>query len=281
VRSAARDGVDPFKKVRSLISDMLTRLQDEAEADASQKAHCDKELAETKAEKEDKTTEIEKLTTRVDKMTVMSAQLKEEVAGLQKALSELASSQAEMDKLRQEENADYVKNKATAEKGLSGVKVGLKVLREYYASSEDGSSGGAGGGIIGLLEVVESDLSKQLAGITTTEDSAASTYKKETQENRVERAAKEEDVKAKTKEAASLDKTVAEATTDRSAVQAQLDAVNEYSASLNKQCIAQPESYAQRKARRDAELEGLKEALSALEGKAMLVQRSDKVALRR
>merc|ERR1719330_419717 len=137
VRSAARSGQDPFVKVRALITDMLTRLQEEAEADASQKEHCDKELAETKAKEEDKSTEIEKLTTRIDRMTVMSAQLKEEVAGLQKALSELASSQAEMDKLRQEENAIYVKNKADTDQGLAGVKLGLKILRQYYARAEE------------------------------------------------------------------------------------------------------------------------------------------------
>lgn len=280
VRSASRNGLDPFKKVRGLITDMLTRLQEEAEADASQKEHCDKELAETKAKQDDKSTEVEKLTTRIDRMKVMSAQLKEEVAGLQKALSELASSQAEMDKMRQEEHAVFVKDKADTEQGLEGVKLALKILREYYAQSES-SSGGAGSGIIGLLEVVESDLSKSLAGMVTTEESAAAAYQTETNENQVERATKETDVKAKSKEAASLDKSVTEATTDRSGVQAQLDAVQEYLASLNKQCIAQPESYAARKARRDGELEGLREALSSLEGGTVLLQQSERRSLRR
>ena len=43
--------------------------------------------------------------------------LRIEVAALQKQLAELAASQAEMDKLRREENAAFVKNKADMARG--------------------------------------------------------------------------------------------------------------------------------------------------------------------
>jgi len=51
---------DPFAKVKDLISDMLAKLEAEAEADATEKAYCDKELGETNTKKADKTAEIEK-----------------------------------------------------------------------------------------------------------------------------------------------------------------------------------------------------------------------------
>merc|ERR1719237_1557802 len=92
-------GEDPFAKIKGLVQDMIEKLEKEAEADATHKAFCDKELAETNEKKADKTTEIEKLSTQIDKMSARSSQLKEEIAALEKALSELASSQAEMDKL--------------------------------------------------------------------------------------------------------------------------------------------------------------------------------------
>merc|ERR1719172_313199 len=90
----------------------------------------------------------------------------------------------------------------------------LKVLRDYY--SNDGSSllqqpadpgthsssSGAGGSIIGMLEVVESDMGKALANENMNEEASATAYEKLSMENRVEKATKEQDVKYKTKAAA-------------------------------------------------------------------------------
>merc|ERR1711959_832780 len=103
-----------------------------------------------------------KLSTQIDSQNAKSAKLKEEVATLQKELSELAKAQAEMDKLRAEEKSAFDKNSAEMEKGIKGVQLALKVLNEYYAKDKSHSSAdGAGSGIIGLLEVCESDVGKK------------------------------------------------------------------------------------------------------------------------
>merc|ERR1719426_240242 len=113
---------------------MIEKLLKEAAEDAAKKAYCDKEMAETKAKKEELETDIEELTTKIDKMTADSAKLKEEVATLSKELADLAKSQAEMDKVREEEKTTFTANKAEMEQGLEGIKLALKVLRDYYAS---------------------------------------------------------------------------------------------------------------------------------------------------
>jgi len=245
---------------------MIETLEKEAEEDATEKAYCDKELAETRAKKDEKTTEIKKLSTKIDSMTSRSAQLKGEVAELEKSLSALAKAQAEMDKIRLEEKEAYAKAKAEMEAGIKGVQLALKVLRDYYAKDKSHAADeGGGAGIIGLLEVVESDFSKGLIEMTSTEEAAQAAYDTKT-------VTKEHDIKYKTEEATGLDQATAEATSDRSGVQEELDAVLEYLKGIEDRCIAKPESYEERVARREAELAGLKEALSILENETSFLQ---------
>jgi len=282
--SASRLGSaeDIFKKVKGLIADMIEKLESEADADATHKAFCDKELAETNTNKDEKNTKIDKLSTKIDQMSARSAQLKEEIAALQKALSGLAASQAEMDKLRTEESEAFKANTAEMEKGLEGVKLALKVLNEYYAKEDKdhAAAEGVGTNIIGLLEVVESDFAKGLAEMTSTEETAQATYEKETKENEIEKATKEQDVKYKTKESTDLDKAVAEASNDRSGVQAELDAIMEYLKKIEQQCIAKAEAFEERAARFKDEIEGLKQALQILENEAAFIQKKSRRTLR-
>merc|ERR1719158_1948617 len=203
---------DPFAKVKGLIKDMIEKLLDEAEADATKKAYCDKEMAETQQKQDEKNDEIEKLSTQIDVMSAESKKLKGEVGVLQKEIAALTRTQAEMDKLRAQEKAVYEKNKPELQQGIKGVKTALKVLRDYYAKDDKShdSADGAGSGIIGLLEVCESDFSKGLAEMEADEEAAQSTYDSVTKENNIAKATKEQDVKYKTKEHVGLDKNIAE-----------------------------------------------------------------------
>merc|ERR1719263_624597 len=220
-------GADVFAKIKGMISDMIEKLEQEAAEAAELKEWCDKEIGESTAKKEDITATFEKLSTKLDTATAKSEKLKEEVATLQKELADLAKLTAEMDKIRGEEKAAFDKNHPEMEAGLKGVKLALKILNDYYAKADKshGSSDGAGGGIIGMLEVIESDFTKGLTEMVAAEQTAASTYDRETKENAIEKTTKSQDVKYKTKEAASLDKAVSELTADREGVEAELDAV--------------------------------------------------------
>jgi len=279
IRFSESAGADPFAKVKGLITDMLERLEKDAKGDASQKAYCDKETGETKQKKLEKTYEIEKLSTKIDSQNAKSAKLKEQVAELQKELAGLASSQAEMDKIRSEEKALYDKNSAEMKQGIEGVKKALQVLRDYYSQQDKGHQG-AGGGIVSMLEVVESDFTKGLAEMESAESNAVREYEKVSYMNEVAKTSKGQDVKYKTKEGAGLDKATSEAESDREGVQAELDALNEYLGKLDKMCVAKAEPYAERKRRREAELAGLKQALQILEGEAVLIQEKARHGLR-
>jgi vacuolar-type H+-ATPase subunit I/STV1 len=83
IRFGGSNKEDIFAKIKGLIKDMITKT--EAEADATEKVFCDKQLSETNAKKDDKTGEIEKLTAKIE---ANSAELSG-LAGSQKALKVL------------------------------------------------------------------------------------------------------------------------------------------------------------------------------------------------
>merc|ERR1719183_2299548 len=272
---------DPFAKVKGLITDMIATLEQEAEEDATQKAYCDKEMSETTAKRDELQAESDKLSTKIAQDKAASAKLKEEVATLQKELADMAKAKAEADQLRAEEKAAFEKNSAEMKLGVEGVKKALSVLKEYYAKEDShGSAEGAGSGIIGLLEVAESDFTKGLTEMTAAEQSAAADYEAYVKEDEIATLTKQKDVEYKTKEAAGLDKNVAELSTDLRAVTDELTAVLQALDKLKEMCVAKAEPYAERKARREAEIAGLKEAQQILEGEAALLQKATKHTLR-
>ena len=179
-----------------------------------------------------------------------------------------------MDKIRSDEKAVCEKNRPEMEQGLKGIKFALEILNDYYAKANKShdSSDGAGSAIIGMLEVIESGFTKGLSEIVAAEQTAAATFDKEGKENAIEKTTKNQDVKYKTKEAAGLDKKASELSTDIKGVKSELDAVNDYLASFEKKCTYKVQKYADRKARREAEITGLKEALDILETETAFVQ---------
>jgi len=242
------NGEDVFGKIKGLISDMITKLEGEADADATEKAYCDEELAKTEAKKAELDATMESLATKIDRAASKSAGLKEDVKELQSELASLAKETAEMDQMRNEQNANYRAAKADLELGLGGVQKALGVLRDYYAGAaaaslvqddskfgslmqqpampeKHGKSAGAGGSIIGILEVCESDFSNNLAKEESQEADAASNYEKTTQGNKISKTMKEQDVKYKTQEFKGLDKEISELSSDKSTTGTELAAM--------------------------------------------------------
>jgi len=288
VKYGSRDGANPFGKVKGLISEMISKLEKEAENEATEKAYCDEQTAKTEAKKAELEADVAKLSNKIDRAASSSAGLKDDVKQLQAELAELAKMTSEMDSVRSETHANFVTAKSELGAGLTGVRKALNMLRDYYngaaafvqqpASPEHhAKAAGAGGSIIGILEVCESDFANNLAKEEMEESDAQSEYEKTSQENKVSKAMKEQDVKYKTAEAASLDKTISELSGDRDTSNTELSAVNEYYGKINERCVAKPETYEARKARREAEITGLKEALSILENEAAFLQKKQRM----
>merc|ERR1719199_2188097 len=287
VQTAAMLGEDPFAKIKGLISEMIEKLEAEAAKEAAHKAFCDKEMSETKAKKEDKETELDDLSTKIDKATSKIAKLKEEVATLETELGEIAAAQKKADELRMEQKEAWTAAKADYEQSLEGVGMALQVLRDYYAEKDAFIQGGdsaflqgrmnaakhskatgASTGIIGMLEVVESDFSKLLAEGNAAEAMAQEEYEKLTQDNEIATTEKETAVKYKVKDSKETESMLAGLKEDKEIATKEYDAIMEYWEKLQPMCIAKPEPYAERKRRREAEIAGLKQALTILEEEA-------------
>eukprot|EP00397_Hematodinium_sp_SG-2012_P021896 GEMP01022652.1.p1 GENE.GEMP01022652.1~~GEMP01022652.1.p1 ORF type:complete len:667 (+),score=258.70 GEMP01022652.1:157-2157(+) len=288
IRATVSMNADPFAKVKGLIQGMLDKLEKQAQEEATQKAFCDKELAENEAKRHKLQNEAQKLSTRIEKATANTVRLKEQVAELQTALAFITRSQKEMDTMRQDEHAEFVKAKSDFQQGLQGVRTALRVLRDYYQSKDEAflqtsvhKSSDAAGGIISILEVAESDFARSLAESQETEDDAVDVYEKTTQENKVATATKRAAVEGKTQESARLQKFIADASGDREGVNEELSTVLEYLDKLRPQCTTEPDSYEEQKKRREHEIEGLKDALDILENETAVTQGSSFLAMKR
>merc|ERR1740133_549619 len=183
IRYGASGGDDVFAKVKGLINDMIAKLESEAKSEATEKAYCDEELAKTEAKKSELEGVISRLTSKIDLAAAKSAGAKADVKTLGAELATLAREQAEMDSIRAEEKAAFDTAKAELELGISGVQKALSVLKDYYqgaafvqgsanfdafmqqpaAPQQHSKASGAGGSIIDILEVCESDFAKNLA----------------------------------------------------------------------------------------------------------------------
>jgi len=278
VRAALSSSADPFAKVKGLIAEMIEKLETKAQEEAAQHEFCESETKKSTDKKEDKESEIESLSAKINKAESRVATLKEQIADLQGELTSIAKTNQEMTEIRSEEHAAFLTAEKDYSDGVEGVQMALKVLRDYYsegsflqqpATSTHSKSSSAGGSIISILEVAESDFSKMLTEVREDEAEAQTKYDEMMEENKLETTTKSGGVKYKTQEIGQLEKAVAENKDSRDGVSEELDAVLEYLSKLNDQCIAKPEPYEERKRRREEEISGLKNALEILEGEAV------------
>jgi chromosome segregation ATPase len=270
--SSARS--DTFGKVKGLIEGMIDRLEKEAAEEADAKAFCDTETEKSRAKQADLSAKLDMHTVRIEKATANIDELKVQIKGLQEAMAAMDASEAEATSLRQKEHAEYLKASAEYKQSADAVANAVQVLQTYYSQGsfvqakqapELGSAqGDIATQILGMLEVAESDFTRLLAESEADEKSSQSAYDKLKQENAVARAANIEEVKGKESEVKRVDMSLLNYKEDHASTSKELDAVLKYLDELKPQCESKVMSYAERKAAREDEINGLKEALEIL-----------------
>merc|ERR1719310_1707639 len=277
---ASRARSDPFGKIRGLIEEMIAKLTAEAAEEADQKSFCDEEMSESKAKQADLSSKLDKTTARISKAESGKAKLLEEIKSLETAISDIDAGQAEATKVRQEEHEEYLKASKDFKDSAAAVAKAIDVLSEYYSSSFvqvsakqpefGGAKGDVGSTIVSVLEVAESDFTSLLAESEADESSAQEAYDKLTQENAVTKATKAGDIKGKTSEVKQIEVALGNYKENKATTTEELDAVLAYLDKLKPQCETKVMSYADKKAKREQEISGLKEALTILSSDAFL-----------
>ena len=95
-----------------MIEEMIERLVNEAAEEASHKAWCDEETAESKKSREKHQGRVDVLSGRMAKAEAAIAKLTQDVAALQKEVAEMNAGEAEATEQRKAEHETYVEDLA-------------------------------------------------------------------------------------------------------------------------------------------------------------------------
>jgi len=210
---ADRAAADPFKKVKKMIKDLITRLMEEANEEAEHKGWCDTELSTNEQTRKEKTEAVETLHAEIDQLEASIAKLSEEISDLAKAVAELDAAMAKATTLRQDEKEKNEQTIADAAEAQTAVAQALTVLKEFYAKAGEATAfvqqpeifdspykgmQSENGGVVGMLEVIESDFARLEADTKAAEASAQKEYDTFMTDSKVDKAQKSTDIEHKT-----------------------------------------------------------------------------------
>merc|ERR1719213_1306374 len=244
-------------------------------------------MGASKKTESEKIATTEQLQTRIDGNEAKIAELTDAIKTLEAEIADIDKAQAEATAIRTKEKTDNMAAIKDFRDSADAVVAAMGVLKSFYEGGAfiqtrsqksarpefGGAKTDAASGIISVLEVAESDFTTLLAETETAEDEAADAYAKSTEENKVSKATKTADSKAKQSEIKSLTVELGHAEEDHASTSTELDAVNAYIDKLRPQCEEKAMSYEEKKAAREAEIAGLKEALEILSGGIGFLQR--------
>jgi len=198
VSLATKLAADPLAKVKKLIQELIERLLTEAANEANQKGWCDKATADATQKRTYASDKIASANAKMAKLAALSDKLGEEIATLTDEIKALKDSQAEAEKNRSDEKAENANTVKEADAGLAAVKMAIDILDKFYKTSAKAEvdlslaqgplddapdagfkngeayqgAGAEAGGIIGMMEVIQSDFERTISETQAAEKAA-------------------------------------------------------------------------------------------------------------
>lgn len=285
--AAERISEDPFTKVKKLIKDLIVRLMNEATEEAEHKGWCDTELASNAHTRKEKSDAVDKLKSEIDQLTASIAKLGEDIAELTKAVADIDDTVAKATKMRGEEKEKNEQTVVDAKEAQAAVSQALLVLKEFYSKASGATAfvqrakqpeifdspykgmQSENGGVIGMLEVIQSDFARLESDTKASEASSEKEYDELMSDSKIDKTAKSQDIEFKTSKKQDEESALVSKKADLEDTQNELDKALTYFDKLKPSCVDSAVSYEDRVASREQEIESLKEALKILNGQEL------------
>jgi len=287
---AAQMEKDPFAKVKKLIQELIERMLQEAANESNQKGWCDKALGDAKQKRDYTADKLASLNAEMAKQEARRDTLVEELATLAKEMKELKKAQEDADKERKKEKEENAATVKEAGEGLDAVRQAIDILEKFYKTAKKsevlldvrgpkddmpdagfdngeaykGAQGGAGG-VVGMLEVIESDFVRTIKTTKAAEAQAEDDHLKFTTETQSSLAEKDQATTIKTEQKDDALEKLSKANDGMDSKTELLQSTIKELLELQPACVDTGMSYQERVEARENEIKALKKALCIFE----------------
>merc|ERR1719174_347796 len=207
---AMKIAADPFAKVKELIQQLITRLLTESQNEATQKGWCDTEIGKANTDRDHRMADTKSLSAEALVLEAEKKNQEELIKTLSEELAAVQSDHSEATRIREAEKAENKKTLEDSREGLTAVTKALETLKKFYGKGSRANQSGyaftqtaseqspaaadmaaagvtgaqgnyegnqaAGGGIIGMLEVIQSDFKRSIEMAETAEKESSTEY---------------------------------------------------------------------------------------------------------
>jgi chromosome segregation ATPase len=287
---ASQIAADPFAKIKKLIQELIERMLTEAANESSQKGWCDKSIADAEQKRDYTAEKLEALNTEMAKQEARRDTLVEELAELAKEIKDLTKAQKDADADRKKEKAENEVTVTEAKAGLGAVKQAIDILDKFYKTAAKskvlvqvggpkddmpdagfdngeaykGAQGGAGG-VVGMLEVIDSDFVRTVKKTEEAEAQAEDDHLKFSTETQMSLAAKKQATTIKTEQKDDAKEKLSDAEDGMKAKTTLMTTTIKELLDLQPACVDTGMSCAERVEARENEVKALKKALCIFE----------------
>jgi len=294
---AIKAGSDPFVAVKEMISGLITKLQKQMADSQSNKAACDKNIGAAELARGDASTAVTQLNTELASTEARRDALVEDMQEINATITALDKKKKELVKIRAEEASEAAETIAESKTALEGVQQAKQVITDFYSNAseatvkkqaassdsknqsllqsaankpEDKAYKGkqaASKGIIGTLEVIQSDFERTISDTAASNRTAEKEQQKIQNDMAVTKAEKLKSKEVKKGFKAEADSAISDAKANMQGEISKLKSALLQLTNLEAKCGVGV-TYDARKAARAQEMQALEEAIAAIDGVA-------------